>query len=448
MKFLATGAAQLEALLPDVAIDPKLQYRPSVFNYIYRCEQDTYVYNTLSRRLALIDANEEAILSESSQELSQVLVQKRFLVRQDADETKHYADIYALLSSFAQIAERGYSTYEILPTTSCNARCFYCYEAGTQQRQMTLETADAVVDFIRRTRDPGKKLRLYWFGGEPLCRPEIMDRICTQLTKARIPFYSTMITNGTLWTPELIRKAKRSWLLDRVQVTLDGYGEEHNRRKAYRSVTEDPFTRTVENIQALVKAGIGVVVRLNMDPGNAESINQVYDYMKARFTTKQRIRFDPATLMEQWFLWSADRTPQQQAQLRQQWQALRNRIAADGFSRAKPLQKTLPLHFCMANDPTCVTILPDGQLSLCQTGNEALYYGNVRQGITKLELLQQWHCSTHIRPKCKDCPWLPECTGFAMCTAQTTDCKENAEDRFRHKLRRTIEDQHPKSQHL
>jgi len=443
MKLLITGAPQLEALLPDVSMDPKLQYRPSVFNYIYRHGEAIYVYNTLSRRLALIDPQEESTLTGGSQQIPEALVQKRFLVRQDTDETKHYAEAYAVLDSFARLTDRGYSTYEILPTTSCNARCFYCYEAGTAQRQMTPETADAVVEFIRRTRDPGKKLRLYWFGGEPLCRPEIIDRICRQLTKNRIPFYSTMVTNGILWTPELIRKAKKHWLLDRVQVSLDGYGEEHNRRKAYHGIAGDPFTKTIDNISALVNAGIGVMVRLNMDPGNIESIHQVYEYMKARFTTEQRILFDPATLMEQWFQWSAGRTPEQQAQLRQAWQALRTRIAEDGFSRAKPLSNSLPRHFCMANDPSCVTLLPDGNLSLCQTGNENLYYGDVWQGIAKPELLDQWRCNTTIRPKCSGCTWLPECTGFAMCTAQTTDCKENAEDRFRHKLRRTISDLKP-----
>lgn len=440
MKLLLTGTPQLEALLPDVSADENLRYRPSVFNYICHHGDHAYVYNTLSRRLARIDPSEEAALTGAGGPGHAPLVQKRFLIREDTDETLHYTQIYTLLEGFARSGDRGYTTYEILPTTSCNARCFYCYEAGTQPRQMCMDTADAVVDFIRRTRDPGKKLRLYWFGGEPLLRTDVIDRICQQVRDAGIPFYSTMITNGVLWTPELIRKAKEDWLLDRVQVTLDGYGQEHNRRKDYREVSPDPFTQTVDNIQALVDAGIGVMVRLNMDPGNVDSIQEAYTYMKSRFSKEQRIVFDPAILAEKWFRWSADRTPQQQAALRQQWQALRGQIAADGFSRSKPLSQKLPRHHCMANAPASVTILPDGTLSMCQTGNKAMYYGDVWQGITKPELVAQWHGNADIRPDCRDCRWLPECTGFAMCPAQASDCKANAEDKFLYKLRKTIED--------
>ena len=93
----------------------------------------------------------------------------------------------------------------------------------------------------------------------------------------------------------------------------------------------------------------------------------------------------------------------------------------------------------MANSPESVTILPDGTLSMCQTGCEEMYYGNVRDGITKPELVKKWRSCTDIREKCKTCPYLPECTGFALCPSQQSDCQIIMEDNFRFRLIKTIQ---------
>lgn len=38
----------------------------------------------------------------------------------------------------------------ILTTTECNARCYYCFEHGIKQYPMTIEVANAVVEFIKK----------------------------------------------------------------------------------------------------------------------------------------------------------------------------------------------------------------------------------------------------------------------------------------------------------
>lgn len=442
MEICLTASQVLEAMLPDRKSDATKTYRPSIYNHIHRSDRHIYVYNALTRRLARLTDREAALLQTArlpgDAPDMESLVAKRFLVTEDTDEVAYYVQLFSTQELFLSATDKGYTMYDILPTTGCNARCFYCFEQGVQVKHMTEDTADAVVAFIQKTRDPDREIQLSWFGGEPMLRPGIIDRICSAVRAAGIPYRSTMITNGSLFTPQLIEEAKKDWHLDRVQVTLDGVGEEHERRKAYVSLP-DSYRITLENIDRLVKADIGVTVRLNMDPGNMDSLNALYDHLKTQYTPKDRIVFDPAILSEDWFEWSAGRTPEQQTQLRQSWLSLRQRIREDGFYRSKALLQNLPRWHCMANSPESVTILPDGTLSMCQTGCEGMYYGNVREGITKPELVKAWRVCTDIREKCKTCPYLPECTGFALCPSQQSDCREAMADTFAYRLAATIQ---------
>ena len=68
-------------------------------------------------------------------------------------------------------------------------------------------------------------------------------------------------------------------------------------------------------------------------------------------------------------------------------------------------------------------ILPDGMLTTCEAGREEMYYGDVRQGITKPDIKKKWLDCSQIREKCKNCPYLPECTGFALCPYEPADCQ-------------------------
>jgi len=59
------------------------------------------------------------------------------------------------------------TSYTILPTTGCNARCYYCFEHGSKVMTMTRETAGEVVRFITEHCGPKKTVAIMWFGGEP-----------------------------------------------------------------------------------------------------------------------------------------------------------------------------------------------------------------------------------------------------------------------------------------
>lgn len=431
MEICLTASQMLEAMLPDIKPDTAKKYRPSLYNQFHTTDKGTYVYNVLTRRLARLTQTEINLLQQETVcgnvPAAAPLIAKRFFVATDTDERVHYAQLYTTQEMFLSAKDCGLELYRILPTTGCNARCFYCFEQGVQIQNMDDDTAQAVIDYIKKTHKPNTKIRLEWFGGEPLLRQTVIDRICAALSAANVVFYSTMTTNGSLITPELIHKAKENWRLDKVQITLDGAGEEHNRRKAYVSFP-DAYERTLQTIAALVAAGIGVTVRMNMDMQNAESIAKLYDHLRTQYRSTDRITFDPALLFAQ----------QDNTQLREHWITLRRRIWEDGFIKMKPLGDGLPRWHCIANSDAGAMILPDGTLTTCEAGCEAMYYGDVRQGITNPERKKLWRSCTDIRDKCKTCPYLPECTGFSLCPYEPADCRRAMADTFAHRLAITI----------
>ena len=63
--------------------------------------------------------------------------------------------------------EERIMNYTIVVTNKCNLKCSYCYEGEKDYKSMTIETADYVVDFIRKTLEESKdeKINIIFHGG-------------------------------------------------------------------------------------------------------------------------------------------------------------------------------------------------------------------------------------------------------------------------------------------
>ena len=216
-------------------------YRLSGFVFPYENDGIFLLKNTLTKRLYRLEKDEfDAAMSlrERSVPLSfltehglELLGRARFIVEEGYDETAQYLLMLSIMRTL-QDKRPGIRGYTILPTTGCNARCVYCYEEGIRSLTMTPETADRVVDFIVATKWDGA-VTLHWFGGEPLAAPGIISRICRALEERGVRFTSTIITNGTLLTPEMADEARDVWKLKTAQVSLDGARVDYEARKRY-----------------------------------------------------------------------------------------------------------------------------------------------------------------------------------------------------------------------
>lgn len=184
-------------------------------------------------------------------------------------------------------AEHGITAITIAPTMECNARCYYCFEKGAVQGTMTKETADKTAEFLIE-KCTEKKLYIAWFGGEPLMASDIITRISDKILKKGIEVESTVTTNGILIDEQMIKNFKR-WNVTRVQITLDGIGEEYNRVKRYTIECANPFERIMKNIDLLIANDITVHLRVNYYSKSYEVVKKTMDYLHDRFGNYEKL---------------------------------------------------------------------------------------------------------------------------------------------------------------
>lgn len=169
-------------------------------------------------------------------------------------------------------------TITLLPTQACNARCEYCFADHNKKITMSKETIDNTVRYFSRTFQAGDHVLLRWFGGEPLLGKNIIDSILGGVNEAfdgSLVYESVIITNGALLTDEIIQNAKEKWHLKKVQITIDGYQDYHNRRKNFINSNKNYYEKVINDIYALLSHHISVDCRINLDKDNIKQLDQI-----------------------------------------------------------------------------------------------------------------------------------------------------------------------------
>lgn len=202
------------------------------------------------------------------------------------DINKQHNELCDIRKSIVE-AEHGITAITIAPTMECNARCYYCFEHGAKQGRMTIETADAVSEFLIKNCTE-KKLYIAWFGGEPLMASEIISYISSKLYAAGIDIESTVTTNGILIDESFV-ELFREWKVTRVQITIDGLGEEYNRIKNYSTTIDNPFEKILENIRLLINNNFTVHLRANYLSTNYDNVNKTMDYLHDEFGDYEKL---------------------------------------------------------------------------------------------------------------------------------------------------------------
>lgn len=338
-------------------------------------------------------------------ECVQQLVMRRFIVPDDYDETAKYLETVRLVR-LMQPERPGLKTYTILPTTGCNARCTYCYEQGYAVSTMTPETADRIAEFICSTRCDGR-VKLRWFGGEPLLGHKNISRICGELEKRGVDFRSEMITNASLMTKQLAHEAKVLWRLEKVQVSLDGEKSDYTLRKQYIDPARHNYDVVMQAIHFLADEDIKVQLRVNFDKENLANMQSFIDEMESEFGGCANVSMYLYMLFQQ----------QHKADCVQVYRSMFELFEANSDSKILCGFKSgskVKFNHCMADSlDKSVVISPDGRLHRCEhlPGNDKSW-GNVFDGVTDKELLGEMMQQTEPDEKCCGCGFLPVCTPF------------------------------------
>jgi len=358
------------------------------------------LYNMLTCSLVLLTPDEAADLTAQRE-----LIDRWFLVPEDHDDRKLCRQVRQM-AALLKPAAKTISTYIILPTTGCNARCFYCFEKGAKPVTMTTETASKVVRYIVAHRG-SETVHISWFGGEPLVNAKAIDQICTELSQQSMPFRSEMITNGYLFDAEMAQRAKDLWQLKRVQITLDGMEQTYNRVKDYVYRGVNAFERVMKNIGLLTTAGIHVSIRLNVDKHNIGEMAELVELLHQRFGADEHLTVTSSALFEE----------EDNAELFARRMQLEQQIAVCGFARKLyDLPKDIRLSCCMADDNgSRVVIAPDGHLGKCHHYLDREFFGHIDSEERDEAIIRKFKERRADIEACATCFYYPQCIRLVMC---------------------------------
>lgn len=431
-----------------------VEYRPIRFHVKVNDGENALLLNTVTGELVLLSEEENEIFSNLPGRIPAgaiSLITHRFVVPIDYDETKSVDQLRNICRKIE--VGKNITGYSILPTTGCNARCFYCFESDYPKVPMSSETAIQTVEFIKNHYG-GEKIWINWFGGEPMVGRQRISQICDLLMEAGIEYSSSMLSNGSLFTKELAMVAKKKWHLRRIQITLDGSEKIYNHVKSYVGLSGNPYYLVLDNIGYLLDEGIHVNVRLNMDFHNTEDIPIVIDELAARYGGRDNFYVYVNELFEDEGFEPVHHSAEERAEIEARRASLEEYIAKQDCRRGIPDKVTaghlpsLRYRFCMADNPLNVMINPLGQIGKCEHYSFKHLVGDIYQdnvGFDK-SALDYW-LNPEMLDYCKGCALYPDCAkpktcdGGNGCRAEVAHNRiRSVENNVRHVYQRMIHD--------
>ncbi len=397
------------------------------------------LYHTLTGELLLLSREEAKLLEELPGPVSpalEELVPKWFLRPERADDvalTDQVRDIAWRLSS----KDKTLTEYLIFTTTACNARCFYCFEAGIPKAAMTEETARAAGEYIA-AHCGGKPVNIAWFGGEPLVNVKAIDVISGVLRQRGVTFRSRIDSNGYLFDEALARRVKDDWGLYEAQITVDGTEEVYNSRKAFVNPDGSPFRRVLRNIGLLLDAGVQVDVRMNMDGENERDLYALVSELEMRFGGRPGFGIAPRVIIENKGTAPHRYKEDERRSLAEKDRAMWAFLDSRGLTSERKLNRGPMLYSCWSDKLNASTITPDGRLGRCESHIDRGLWGSVFSDERDGAVLQAWREEREHEELCRTCALYPRCIRLKNCVIRTKLCSAIEREEMRIRLEQAI----------
>lgn len=336
-------------------------YKYSMYNIVSLRDDNIAVYNAASGALAVLPRLAYENMEFNQDDMFQ-LVKNGFCVPESFDEFMEYCKHI----NFASKKKSNFFT--IIPTTACNAKCFYCYEEDYCKKTINDEAHESIVTYITNQIQDSDTFTLDWYGGEPLlCVDEIdsmIKDIATRVDLSKKTWTSSITTNATLFDSELISHAVRDWHLTIAYITIDGVEEDHNNRKNVSLKTqENAFIRTYAAIKGLLDEGVFVNLRIHLDNENKASFKEIVESIKTflsydNFQLFPTYLFPPEYSMPERYISDEDK----EDLFYQVYKELVDNFQYTSVIDAFPWPK---IKNCFATRPNTVVIGPDATLHTC-----------------------------------------------------------------------------------
>ncbi len=174
----------------------------------------------------------------------------------------------------------GFPNHPVLEVTSaCNLRCIHCHASEDEGKKPAAPAAPDLTNAeIKRVMDELARVRefrmLVFTGGEPLMRPDLLDLL---RYSRQAGFFNVIATNATL-----IDEAK-AVELRKAGVRAAAVSIDSSRPDIHNRIRRDPraFSRAMEGVRALRKAGIMLQVNVTAMEYNIDHLAEIIECAEA-----------------------------------------------------------------------------------------------------------------------------------------------------------------------
>lgn len=212
-------------------------------------------------------------------EIQVALAERGYLLESANEEKKLFQSFRS--RTLELVNEQPFSFW-ICPTFGCNLECTYCFE-GDSRREfevMTKEMIDAAFLAMNTLNTRMEKPTLNIYGGEPLMA-QTLEAVSSILTRAERVCTVNIITNGTQIPQAISMLKSHSDAIHRIQVTLDGVENVHDRVRKYSS-GKGSFNQAANGIDVMLEAGLNVQIRTNLDRNGYEHFPEFVSFVKSK----------------------------------------------------------------------------------------------------------------------------------------------------------------------
>lgn len=254
---------KISRYIEQVQIDDetKLIYNPIDKQYFRYKKLDE------SKIKGLLQNLNKGVYSKQEIEILKELINKKIVLSDKADEFDE------MMFKENQIRYES-DTFHIMiiVTNGCNFRCLYCIQEH-ESIALSNESASRILKLIENKVNEVKKVKITWFGGEPLLQykriKEIMEKAIEIGEKYNCQIEAAMVSNGYLLNEEIILDLKKL-NFNMLQITVDGDKNTHDKRR-FLANGDGTYNVILQNVQMIVKNNIPLLLRINVDETNFEN---------------------------------------------------------------------------------------------------------------------------------------------------------------------------------
>ena len=414
-----------------------MKYKESKYNIRLKDEgylddidtNEDLIYNTMSGQLGVfpktIDLNNppnKAII-------------KRFVIPNNIDETDNFI---SLSHDFINDDKPQSIFLTVVTTFQCNYHCSYCFEQCDRAIDLSDNTLEDYIQYIKKEIDENPNLkffRLKWFGGEPLIRFDVIEKISDFVIpycdERGIKYSAGVISNGYLFTKEISERLK-ALRVKSIQITFDGFEETYNK---YRNPPYNAYETVLSNIK---DSALPVIIRLHVLRDNQNEIEELAKFFDNLSSTHKMIK--EVLIHNVWdYIGSQDSilNNDEYIDFRNRVSKISDRIRNHMLSNEIYRPSYWSCHYISKRN---VILAPDGFLYKCDNniGIQDTAVGTIKNGIWTDSKNYTNYASLSIDEDCKKCVLMPVCNGGA-CRYETILYKDKNCDYMKKRFKQNMQ---------